>query len=115
MPYINPTVISGMTPDMLMEQYETFGPVVSICRYSNIEEAIQRANNSTYGLGAVVYGGKGAVAIADRMEAGMVGVNQGVGGSGGAPWVGAKQSGVGFHGSSEGHRQFAQVRVMSCS
>jgi acyl-CoA reductase-like NAD-dependent aldehyde dehydrogenase len=43
----------------------------------------------------------------------MIGVNQGVGGSGEAPWVGAKQSGFGFHGSPEGHRQFSQVRVLS--
>jgi aldehyde dehydrogenase (NAD+)/succinate-semialdehyde dehydrogenase/glutarate-semialdehyde dehydrogenase len=42
----------------------------------------------------------------------MVGVNQGVG-AGNAPWVGAKHSGLGFHGTAAGHRQFAQVRVMS--
>ena len=49
----------------------------------------------------------------EQLEDGMIGVNQGVGGSGEAPWVGAKQSGFGFHGSPEGHRQFAQVRVLS--
>ncbi len=43
----------------------------------------------------------------------LIGINQGVGGGGDLPWVGAKQSGFGFHGSSEGHRQFAQVRVVS--
>ena len=43
----------------------------------------------------------------------MVGINHGVGGAGDAPWVGAKQSGYGFHGSPDGHRQFAQVRVVS--
>ncbi len=114
-PYITPTVISGMTYDMLMEHSKSFGPVVAMGRYSDIEEAILRANNSTYGLGAVVFGGKDAQDVADQLEAGMVGVNQGVGGSGDAPWVGAKQSGFGFHGSPDGHRQFAQVRVMSRS
>jgi len=114
-PYINPTVISGMTGSMLMEQSETFGPVVAIARYSDINEAILRANDSTYGLGAVVFGGKKAQNTADQLEAGMVGINQGVGGSGDAPWVGAKQSGFGFHGSPDGHRQFAQIRVMSSS
>jgi acyl-CoA reductase-like NAD-dependent aldehyde dehydrogenase len=112
-PYINPTVIADMTPDMLMEQNETFGPVVSISRYSDIDEAIRRANDSTYGLGAVVYGSKGVDIVAEQLEAGMIGINQGVGGGGDAPWVGAKQSGFGFHGSPEGHRQFAQVRVVS--
>jgi len=111
--YIHPTVILGMTPDMLVEREETFGPVVAISRYSDIREAIARANFSTYGLGAVVFGGPEAEAVADELEAGMIGVNQGVGGSGDAPWVGAKQSGFGFHGSPEGHRQFAQLRVVS--
>ncbi len=92
---------------------ETFGPVVSISRYSDIDEAIRRANDSTYGLGAVVYGSKGVDIVAEQLEAGMIGINQGVGGGGDAPWVGAKQSGFGFHGSPEGHRQFAQVRVVS--
>jgi acyl-CoA reductase-like NAD-dependent aldehyde dehydrogenase len=111
--YIHPTVICDMTPDMLLEQEETFGPVVAISRYADIDEAIQRANSSAYGLGAVVFGGKDAETVADQLEAGMVGVNQGVGGSGDTPWVGAKQSGFGFHGSPDGHRQFAQLRVVS--
>jgi acyl-CoA reductase-like NAD-dependent aldehyde dehydrogenase len=110
--FINPTVIADMSDDMLMEKEETFGPVVAISRFTSVEEAINRANNSTYGLGAVVYGSKDAEVVADQMEAGMVGINQGVGG-GNAPWVGAKQSGFGFHGTTEGHRQFAQVRVVS--
>lgn len=110
--YINPTVIADMTEEMLMEKEETFGPVVAMTRFTDIKEAVARANNSTYGLGAVVFGSKDAEAVADQMEAGMVGINQGVGG-GNAPWVGAKQSGFGFHGSPEGHRQFAQVRVVS--
>ncbi|MFW2368301.1 MAG: aldehyde dehydrogenase family protein, partial [Desulforhopalus sp.] len=105
--------LADMTPDMRIEQEETFGPVVCISSFSNIDEAIERANDSSYGLGAVVFGGKGSRDVANLLEAGMIGVNQGVGGGGDAPWVGAKQSGFGFHGSAEGHRQFAQVRVVS--
>lgn len=112
-PYIQPTILADMTPDMRIEQEETFGPVVCISSYSTVEEAIARANNSDYGLGAVVFGGAGARDVAARLEAGMIGINQGVGGGGDVPWVGAKQSGFGFHGSPEGHRQFAQVRVVS--
>ena len=111
--FINPTVIADVTTDMKMEQEETFGPVVSISRYSDLEDAIERANDSNYGLGAVVFAGVDAAKIARRLEAGMVGINGGVGGGGDAPWVGAKQSGFGFHGSAEGHRQFAQVKVIS--
>lgn len=111
--FIKPTVIADVTTEMRMEQEETFGPVVSISRYTDLDEAIERANDSDYGLGAVVFAGANAAAIARRLEAGMVGVNGGVGGGGDAPWVGAKQSGFGYHGSAEGHRQFAQVKVIS--
>ncbi len=111
--YITPTVLADMTPEMRIEQEETFGPVICISRFADIEEAITRANNSTYGLGAVVFGNADTQNVADRLESGMIGINQGVGGGGEVPWVGAKQSGFGFHGSAEGHRQFAQVRVVS--
>ena len=112
-PYITPTVVTGITPEMLLEQQETFGPVVAIARYQDINQAISRANDSEYGLGAVVFVAKGAVAVAEQLEAGMVAINQGVGGGANTPWVGAKQSGFGYRGSVEGHRQFAQVRVLS--
>ena len=111
--YIRPTVIADLTPEMTMEQEETFGPVVAMARYAKVADAVKRANNTNYGLGAVVFGQQEARTVADQMEAGMVGINKGVGGGGGAPWVGAKQSGFGFHGSPEGHHQFAQVRVIS--
>ncbi|GIC78135.1 aldehyde dehydrogenase [Moritella sp. F3] len=112
LPFIQPTVVTGMTAEMSLEREETFAPVVAISHFNHIDEAICRANDSPYGLGAVVFGGQGAAAVAEQLEAGMVGVNQGVGG-GAAPWVGAKQSGFGFHGTAAGHRQFAQVRVIS--
>ncbi|MFT6925684.1 MAG: succinate-semialdehyde dehydrogenase/glutarate-semialdehyde dehydrogenase [Psychromonas sp.] len=112
LPFIQPTVVTGVTQEMILEREETFGPVVVISRFSDIEEAISRANSSHYGLGAVVFGGQGAKAVAEQLEAGMVGVNQGAGG-GNVPWVGAKQSGFGFHGTAAGHRQFSQIRVMS--
>ncbi|MDH5394481.1 MAG: aldehyde dehydrogenase family protein [Gammaproteobacteria bacterium] len=111
--YIQPTVISQVNRNMKMEHEETFGPVVSITRYSNIDQAIEWANDSNYGLGAAVFGTEGVEAVASQLEAGMIGINQGPGGGGDAPWVGAKQSGFGFHGSAEGHRQFAQVSVLS--
>ena len=110
-PYIQPTVVTNITADMLLESLETFGPVVAISRYKHISEAVERANTSPYGLGAVVFGSAEANAIAEQMEAGMVGVNQGAGGLG--PWVGAKQSGFGVHGTAAGHRQFTQLRVIS--
>lgn len=111
--YVTPTVLADITPDMRMASEETFGPVVSISRVPNTEKAIELANDSDYGLGAVVFGGAEAINVGRQLEAGMVGINGGPGGGGDTPWVGAKQSGFGFHGSAEGHRQFTQVRVIS--
>jgi succinate-semialdehyde dehydrogenase / glutarate-semialdehyde dehydrogenase len=110
-PYIRPTIVSGMTRDMKLEQEETFGPVLGISTFSHIQEAIDRANDSEFGLGAIVFGHEGAQEVAQALEAGMVGINQGQGGTG--PWVGAKQSGFGYHGTKDGHRQFAQVKVIA--
>lgn len=64
LPYIQPTVVTGITPDMLLEQDETFGPVVAISRFKELSEAVNRANASAYGLGAVVFGGAGADNVA---------------------------------------------------
>ncbi|GAW95170.1 MULTISPECIES: aldehyde dehydrogenase family protein [Colwellia] len=111
LPFIQPTVVADITADMCLEHDETFGPIVAISRFNHISEAITRANASPYGLGATVFGGAGAADVAEQMEAGMVGVNQGPGGAG--PWVGAKQSGFGFHGTAAGHRQFTQLRIIS--
>ena len=112
-PFSAPTVITGITKKMLIENEETFGPVVAIARYSDISDAISRANDTEYGLGAIVFGHQGAEEVANQLEAGMVGINRGVGGAGDSPWVGAKQSGFGYRGSPDGHRQFTQVRVVS--
>ena len=110
--FIRPTVITETPPDALMESEETFGPVVSISRFERVEEAIQRANGTEYGLGAVVFGSESrAREVGRRLIAGMVGINGGPG-AGHAPWVGAKQSGFGYHGSIAGHRQFTQLRVL---
>lgn len=112
-PYIQPTVIADITPDMLIEQEETFGPVIAMAQFTDINEAIKRANDSEFGLGAVVFGTQGATDVANQLEAGMVAVNSGVGAGGDAPWIGAKQSGYGFHGSADGHRQFAQAQLIT--
>ena len=112
-PFIQPTVISNINPSMKIESEETFGPVVAIDRFASVDDAIARANDSIYGLGAVVFGKADAKKVAQQLQTGMIGINQGVGAGGDAPWVGAKQSGFGYHGSVEGHRQFSQVTVIN--
>ena len=111
--FILPTVITNVSNDMKIFQDETFGPVVSISYFETNEEAILKANDSEFGLGGVIYGKEGVEEIAEELEAGMLGINQGLGSAGDTPWVGSKQSGFGYHGSPDGHRQFTQVKIIT--
>ncbi len=113
--FIHPTILGDLNDDMGIMRDETFGPVACVARFKDVDEAVARANDTPYGLGAVVFGGDEdrALSVARRLDAGMIGVNKGCGGASGSPWVGAKQSGYGYHGSKAGHRQFAQARVLS--
>lgn len=112
--FISPTVLDSVTHAMDIMTTETFGPVACVMPVDSVDEAVERANDSEYALGGVVFGEASvARAAARRLTAGMIGVNRGIGGAGGTPWVGAKQSGIGFHAGPMGHRQFCQVRVVS--
>ncbi len=108
--YLGPSVVVGVTPEMDLARDETFGPVVAIQVARDADEAVARANDTVYGLGASVWGPPGAEteAVADRLEVGMVGVNRGLSTAGGAPWVGWKMSGFGYTRSVAGMRQFMQ-------
>jgi succinate-semialdehyde dehydrogenase/glutarate-semialdehyde dehydrogenase len=113
--FVAPTVLSEVDHAMEIMREETFGPVACVQGFRTVDEAVRLANDSPFGLGAAVFGRDAARAaeVGARLESGMIGINQGCGGADGCPWVGAKQSGYGFHSGPEGHRQFAQVRVIS--
>jgi acyl-CoA reductase-like NAD-dependent aldehyde dehydrogenase len=113
--FVTPTALADVTDDMAIGRAETFGPVACVTRVATVDEAVRRANDTPFGLGAVVFGGdeERTAAVARRLKAGMVGVNRAVGGAAGTPWVGARESGFGFHKSRDGHRQFAQTRVLT--
>jgi acyl-CoA reductase-like NAD-dependent aldehyde dehydrogenase len=113
--FVTPTVLSGITEDMDISSVETFGPVACVTRVSSVDEAVTRANDTRFGLGAVVFGGDSdqTEIVARQLTAGMIGVNRSPGGVPGTPWVGARESGFGFHKSRDGHRQFAQTRVLT--
>jgi acyl-CoA reductase-like NAD-dependent aldehyde dehydrogenase len=112
--FLEPMVLTDVPPDLPVAREETFGPVVCVFRVADEDEAVRQANDSPFGLGAVVFGGEQrAAGVARRLAAGMIGINRGPGGAVGTPWVGARQSGYGFHKSRDGHRQFAQTRVIS--
>jgi len=113
--FVTPTVLSGVTEEMDIGRVETFGPVACVTRVASVDEAVDRANDTHFGLGAVVFGGDEtrAESVARRLTAGMIGVNRSAGGVPGTPWVGARESGFGFHKSRDGHRQFTQARVLT--
>ncbi len=113
--FMEPTVLSNLSDKHDIMVRETFGPVVCIQKVKSAEEAVEKANNSSFGLGATVWTknqNKGKE-IARQVESGMVGVNQGIGGVSGTPWVGIKQSGFGYLGSIDGLRQFTVPKKIS--
>jgi acyl-CoA reductase-like NAD-dependent aldehyde dehydrogenase len=113
--FVRPTLMVGVTPEMDIHREETFGPVACVTVVDTDDEAVRLANDTRYGLGAVVFGAddERTAEVARRLEAGMIGVNQGVYGARGTPWVGARESGYSFHSSRDGHRNFTQTRVVS--
>lgn len=112
--YVKPTVLTGVTDAMRIMREETFGPVACIIPVASDDEAIRRANGTPFGLGGSVFGEREhALRVARALDTGMVGINKGCGGADGCPWVGAKESGFGYHSGTAGHRQFAQTRVIS--
>lgn len=110
------TVLTGVQQTDSITHTETFGPVVAITRFSGEEaEGVRLANDTVYGLGANVWTGdadRGA-RVAAQLRAGQVGVNRYLGGAPGTPWVGARQSGYGYLGGPDGHRQFTVPKTIS--
>ena len=113
--FVIPTVLGNVTDEMEIANAETFGPVACVTRVSSVDEAVTKANDTHFGLGAVVFGGDSeeTAEVARRLTAGMIGINSPPGGAVGTPWVGARQSGFGFHKSADGHKQFTQTRVVT--
>ncbi|MEU6260098.1 aldehyde dehydrogenase family protein [Streptomyces sp. NPDC047043] len=111
--FVSPTVFADVTPDMTIAQEEIFGPVLSILRYDDEEDALRIANGTVYGLAGAVWAGDEAeaVAFARRMETGQVDIN------GGrfnplAPFGGYKQSGVGRELGAHGLTEYLQTKSL---
>lgn len=113
--YMTPALIVDATEKHEVMKEETFGPVIAIQRVKNVEEAIEKNNKLKYGLGATIWtrNMKKAKQIAQKLEVGMVGINCGVGGVPGTPWVGIKQSGFGFYNSIDGLKQFTYPKKIT--
>lgn len=109
-PYVHPTVLVDVPPDALAMREETFGPVLTLIRVPGVDEALRQANDTPYGLGGAVFGRKRAVAIARRLRAGMVSVNDvlSFAGTPSLPWGGIGASGFGRLRGDDGLREFSQ-------
>ncbi|WP_037859478.1 aldehyde dehydrogenase family protein [Streptomyces sp. NRRL S-340] len=111
--YVSPTVFADVTPDMTIAQEEIFGPVLSVLRYDDEDDALRIANGTVYGLAGAVWAGEEAeaVAFARRMDTGQVDIN------GGrfnplAPFGGYKSSGVGRELGAHGLTEYLQTKSL---
>jgi succinate-semialdehyde dehydrogenase/glutarate-semialdehyde dehydrogenase len=95
--FVEATVLSGVTAEMRAYREELFGPAAVVYKVSSADEAIELANSSAYGLGGAVFSSNEALAldVADRLDVGMVWINQPEGGGPELPFGGTKRSGVG--------------------
>ena len=111
--FIKPTVFADVTPDMRIAKEETFGPVATLMPYDSLEQGIEIANDTAYGLSAVISGDPAKAAeIAPLLEAGMVAINT-WGPAPGAPFGGYKQSGNGREGGLFGLKDFMEIKAIS--
>jgi succinate-semialdehyde dehydrogenase / glutarate-semialdehyde dehydrogenase len=112
--FVEPTLLADVTPEMRAYREELFGPAAVLYRVSSEDEAIELANNSDFGLSAVVYSSDldKARSVADRLESGMVWINQPSGSSPELPFGGVKRSGYGRELSELGMFEFANRRLV---
>jgi aldehyde dehydrogenase (NAD+)/succinate-semialdehyde dehydrogenase/glutarate-semialdehyde dehydrogenase len=116
--FFEPTILEGVTTDMLAGVTETFGPVVALHRYRTVDEAIELANDTDYGLNASVWGGDLAAAcqVGKRIHSGNVNVNDILAtafASKGTPSGGVKQSGVGGRHGDQGLLKYTDVQNLA--
>jgi len=109
-----PTILTGVRHGSPITMTEIFGPVTVVVRYDDPDDAVRMANDTDLGLLAYVFGEeREAVAVARRIEAGMVAVNRGVVSDPAAPFGGVKQSGLGREGGFEGIHEFLEEKYIA--
>lgn len=112
--FYDATLLTGVQHGSAITTTEIFGPVTAVVPFEDVDEAVRMANDTIYGLTAYVFGEeREAMAVARRLEAGMVAVNRGVVSDPAAPFGGVKQSGLGREGSSEGILEFLEEKYIA--
>ncbi|WP_454056381.1 NAD-dependent succinate-semialdehyde dehydrogenase [Cupriavidus sp. Marseille-Q8015] len=112
--YYAPTVLAGATPAMALADEETFGPVAPIFRFTHEDEVIRDANDTPFGLAAYFYSNdvRRIWRVAQALETGIVGINEGALASEAAPFGGVKESGYGREGSRHGLDDYMHTKYL---
>jgi succinate-semialdehyde dehydrogenase/glutarate-semialdehyde dehydrogenase len=112
--FFEPTIITHVTPDMLVAREETFGPVAPVFRFQSEQDAIRMANDTEFGLASYFYTRDLARTwrVAEGLEYGIVGVNTGLISTEVAPFGGVKESGIGREGSKYGILDYTELKYL---
>ncbi|MCZ7977008.1 NAD-dependent succinate-semialdehyde dehydrogenase [Agrobacterium salinitolerans] len=115
--FFQPTILTGVTTEMLVAREETFGPVAPLFRFETEEEVIELANNTEFGLASYFFSKDVSkiFRVAEELEYGMVGVNTGLISTEVAPFGGIKQSGQGREGSKYGIDDYTEIKYLCLS
>ena len=113
--FYDPTVLGGVTGDARLLREEIFGPVAPVIAFDDEDAAIAAANDTEFGLVAYVYTSdlKRAFRVCERLETGMVGLNQGLVSNAAAPFGGVKASGFGREGGAEGIDEYLEIKYVA--
>jgi acyl-CoA reductase-like NAD-dependent aldehyde dehydrogenase len=113
--FIPPTIICDLDDDAPLVREEQFGPVLPVLKYSDIDEVVERANDSEYGLGGTIWGkdlGR-AMDVARRIDTGTVWINQHPSVDARIPFRGSKQSGLGAELGEAGLLEYTQAHIIN--
>ncbi len=113
--FYEPTVVTNIDPQSEILHTEIFGPVAPIVKFDELSDVIARANGTIFGLAAYVFSGDvgRAMAVAQKINAGIIGVNRGFVSDPAAPFGGMKQSGLGREGSQDGMHEFLEKKYIA--
>jgi acyl-CoA reductase-like NAD-dependent aldehyde dehydrogenase len=113
--FVQPTIVRDIADDARLVREEQFGPILPVLRYSDVDDAIARANDTDFGLGGSVWSKDldRAYAVAARIDSGTVWINQHLDMHPDVPFSGAKQSGIGTEQGQVGLEEFTRVKILN--
>jgi len=115
--FFAPTVMTDVTPEMLIYREETFGPIAAVIPFDDEEEVIRMANDTSYGLAAYLYTRdlSRAIRVSEALRFGIIGINDINPTAAAAPFGGMKESGLGREGGQEGITEYLETKLVGIS